>query len=195
MVDLEKIIADFVKGAERAGGRVERQTLGTEEKLAVTLSELGIGGLGLGAAGLSGAVNADEGHRGRGALGSMAGGTAGLLGGAALGGLVGRPILGGVLGGTLGSGVGGALAGTAPEPSMLDRFRSKLSAAHAAGVEAAKLAFLGSLLATGASALAPSLARGALGKVAPKALGAIAKPMAGAMFDTGIQMGAQKALQ
>jgi len=50
------------------------------------------------------------------------------------------------------------------------------------------------LVAAGLSALAPAAARGLMGKVAPRALGAIAKPVAGALFDTGTQMAAQKAL-
>jgi hypothetical protein len=198
MANVQRIIDDFLKGAGRAGVGVQAQVLGTEQKLADAWGPVGdaLGVAGpLAGAGIYGAQHADSGHRGRGALGAMGGGTLGYLGGTALGGLIGAPTIGGVLGAGLGTGMGGYLGGSAPEPSMLDRVRGKLGAAHAAGVEAAKLAFLGPLLSAGASALAPSLARGALGKVAPKALGAIAKPMAGAMFDTGVSMGAQKALQ
>lgn len=191
MTSMERILADFIKGAERAGGAVQMGEPGQETKLAVTLGELaGLGGLGA-----LGAVDADPGHRGRGALGAMAGGALGGLSGMALGDLVGMPQLGKLLGAGLGAGAGGHFAGHAPQPSMLDRVQSKLSAAHAAGVEAAKVAFLGPLLSAGASALAPAAARGVLGKVAPKALGALAKPVTGALFDTGVQMGAQKALQ
>jgi hypothetical protein len=117
MASIEDIINDFIKGAERAGGQVQRQVAGSEQKLAS--------------------------HGGSGSP------------------------------------------------------RDRLSAAHMAGAKAAadhfKVAF-GPLLSAGLSALAPAAARGVLGRVAPKALGAVGKPIAGALFDTGVQMGAQKAL-
>jgi hypothetical protein len=74
---------------------------------------------------------------------------------------------------------------------------STLQGAYVGGAKAAathfKVAFA-PLVAAGLSALAPAAARGLMGKVAPRALGAIAKPVAGALFDTGTQMAAQKAL-
>jgi len=221
MASVEEIIADFVKGAQRAGACVQVQAPGTEQKLANSWGGFG-GAIGAVAPQLSnrmpsGFIGSPAGAAlGAGiedqSLQSALGAGGGALLGQALGGGAGHAIaaalhqgrggreLARVLGAAMGGGAGGELGqylGRPDDPSTMDQIRSKLSAAHQAGAQAAaehfKVAFA-PLVAAGLSALAPAAARGLMGKVAPRALGAIAKPVAGALFDTGTQMAAQKAL-
>ncbi len=206
MASVEEIIADFVKGAQRAGGRVQLEAPGIETSQSMERTPKvannygGLGGALLGP--LGAAIGSDPGRGWQAAGGALVGGTLGNIAGTGIGLLAHNPQLANLLaaaGGTVGSGVGGHMLG-ADDRNAVQRATDKLSSlnvGYAYGAKAAadrfKVAFA-PLVAAGLSALAPAATRGIMSRIAPKALGAIAKPIAGALFDTGTQMAAQKAL-
>lgn len=204
MANVADIIAGIVKGAAQAGAAVEvAADRGHEVKLAGAGGAIG-GAFGpVPAALLAGLQDRSvAGAFGGGAgslLGGVGGATAGGLGGAGIGALYGHlagedvvdsAAMGARLGIPIGALAGSAYGGHRGQNHMRPEEGRAVTAAYRTGQQNAKHAFLGAA----ASMLAPTLARGALGKVAPKALGAISKPLASAAFDTGTSMAAQKAL-
>ena len=115
MVNVDKIIEDIIKGAQETEGfmrggtmGIERQTIGTETKLAG-----GHPGLGAALGGpLGAAIGAESGHRGDAALGSIGGGLAGGFAGGGAGALIGLLARNPGLAAALGIG-GAAIGGTA----------------------------------------------------------------------------------
>jgi hypothetical protein len=200
MANIDQIIEDLIKGAKQAGAQVElRGSLGRETKLASNYGGLGgsvgslIGGrMGVPlAGGMAGAaMGADPGMGMRAAGGSLIGGGIGGLAGAGLSTLVGHPELAGYIQALTqmgGSALGGHYGGQNPA----------LHEAAEEGTKAAfdrfgvKHAFLGALAGMAGSLAGPSLARGALGKIAPTVAKGLGQGMKGMAFDTAASMGGQ----
>lgn len=222
-MDISQIIADLTAGAEHAGGSVQLSAAGREEKLANNVAGAAavLGGHFGHRAGIprlvavpvGAALGAEDGRGWQAAGGGLLGGIGGSLVGAGLGSLAGRltgsPEMAqrimesaGTIGGAAGSYVGAQHFGAAPKTNeqmpQEERYASVTQPLmlfhYYEGAQRAKQAFLGAAIGGIASALAPTAARGVLGKVAPRMAGALAKPVAGALFDTGVGMAANKAL-
>lgn len=204
MANVDKIIEDLIKGAERAGAKVELQgSLGREEKLASNYGGLG-GGLGtlLGHAASRGihgfasapggmmgaAAGADPGMGMRAAGGSLLGGAVGGIAGGGLGTLLGHPELAGLLsliGETGGSAYGGHVGGKNPALAQAQQEGAKAACARF-GI---KHAFLGALAPMAGMMAGPALARGALGKIAPRMAAGLGQGLKGGLFDAAGSMG------
>lgn len=139
MANVDRIIQDLIKGASRAGARVEFNTgSGREEKLATNYG-------GIGAA------------------------------------------LGAVPGGSGGAAVGGHYGGKNPALQQAADQGMKDACAR----YGLKEAFLSAIAPLAGAVAGPALARGALGKIAPKMLGGLGTGMKGQAFDMAASMGGQ----